>query len=516
MARGLGIVLAGLLGSTTALGQTSETQVLKLKSDLVILDVVATDDKGKVVEGLKKEDFSVYENGVLQTIRTLEAPGAQAAATPAVAMIDRNGHPTWGEAPLTVVVLDQLNTPIEEIAYCRDQLFKYLQAQPALLAEPTSLIVLNDKGIQSATPATRDRDALLKIARKQEVGLPFSLKRGDADELLAESFALLRQIALSTRGDRGRKNVIWVGRGFPGLDPLALNTRDQESFLRAVRSTVDLLLEARVALYKIDPRTNLVSSLDSGLDGMGEAGTGMTAPGIADDPFATTFSFNAFVAQTGGKNFMYRNDLAREIQEGVSQGSNFYTLSYVPKESREDGSYRKLTVRVNRPEVSVRTKEGFYAGGGKETEGTKELGFDLRQAALSGMQYNGVGIHVGEKSWDSRTGTMRVKVSVDTGSLSFEAKANGAEETTFLVTIVALDEKGKILNFHTTSPTVEIPAGQAREIASGHTSVPGTLVVPQKAKGVRVIVRDSSGRIGTAEVDLGGLRWDLPVVVRRR
>jgi VWFA-related protein len=505
-------VLALGLVAPSAFGQAGDApvQMLKLKSDLVILDVVATDEKGRVVDGLKKEDFSVYENGVLQTVRTLEAPGAK-AAIPEAPATDRNGHPTWGDAPLTVVVLDQLNTPIEEIAYCRDQLFRYLQAQPALLGEPTSLIVLNDKGIQSATPATRDRDALLKIAKKQDVGLPFGLKRGDSDELLAESFALLRQIALSTRGDRGRKNVIWVGRGFPGLDPLALSSRDQESFLKAVRSTVDLLLEARVALYKIDPRTNVANTMDSGLDD-----TGMTAPGVADDPFATSFSFNAFVAQTGGVNFMYRNDLAREIQEGASQGSNYYTLSYVPKESSEDGSYRKLTVRVNRPGVSVRTKEGFYSGGGKETVGTKELGFDLRQAALSGMQYNGVGIHVGEKNWDSRTGTMQVKVSVDTGSLSFETEASGGERTTLLVTMVALDEKGKILNFHTTSPTVEIPGEQAGQIGGGHTSVPGTLVVPQRAKGVRVVVRDSSGKIGTAEVDLSGLRWDLPVVARKR
>jgi VWFA-related protein len=476
--------------------QERPTTTLYVNSNLVVLDVVATDKDGRVVPGLEKKDFSVYENGVAQTIRTLESPSVR-PAIPAAPMLDHNGQPSWGDAPMTVVVLDQLNTPIEEIAYSRDQLFKYLQAQPALLAEPTSLIVLNDRGIQSSTPATRDRDALLKIARHSDVSLPFKLKRADRDELLSESFALLRQIALSTRGDHGRKNVIWIGRGFPGLDPMALSSRDKENFLKAVRSTVDMLLEARVALYKIDPRSNGEDSMESGQDD-----AGMGAPGIADDPFATTFSFNAFIEETGGKNFLYRNDLAREIQEGVSQGSNYYTLSYVPTEAGELGAYRKVTVRVNRPGVSVRSKEGFYVGKPNEEPTKKELGFDLRQAVVSGMQYNGVGLHVGEKNWDAKLEKLDVKVSVDTGSLSYENAGNGAQQATFFVTMAALDEKGKILNFETVSPKIEIPAAQTAQIPSGHITVPAVLLVPAGTKAVRVVVRDNSGRIGTADLDV--------------
>lgn len=289
---GLANVLAGGAQSTNGDRGSEPVATVRVKSNLVILDVVATDQAGRVVADLKKEDFRVFENGVPQTIRTLESPGAQ-PAIPVAATLDRNGHGAWGESPITLVVLDQLNTPMEEIAYSRDQFFKYIRAQPPLLAEPTSLIVLNDRGIQSATPATRDRDALLKIAQHEPVGLPFKLKKADSEELLSKSFALLRQIARSRRGDHGRKNVIWVGRGFPGLDPTTLTERDRESFLKAVHNTVDLLLEARVAVYKIDPRSTAEGAMDSGLDA-----TGLDGPMVADDPFATSFSFNAFNAQT--------------------------------------------------------------------------------------------------------------------------------------------------------------------------------------------------------------------------
>ncbi len=484
--------------------------VLKVTSNLVILDVVATDKSGRGVTDLKKEDFTVFESGVKQSISAFESPAAQPpiAAAP---MRDRNGNPSWGEAPITIVVLDQLNTPLEEIAYGREQLFKYLQAQPTQLPGPISLVVLNDRGIQDATPATRDRDALLAIARHQHVGLPFRLNRGATDEMLPESFALLRQIALSTRGDHGRKNVIWIGRGFPGLDPTVLDPHDQETFLNAVRDTVNMLLDARATLSKIDPRTNLVSSLDS------QDLTGVVAPGIPDDPFATSFSFNTFISQTGGKSFMYMNNLAREIQEGVSQGSNYYTISYVPTDPAEDGKYRKLTVVVNRPGISVRAKQGFYAG---KTKGEptlepsdRQLGFDMLQAAASGMQYNGVGIQLGDKTWNEKSGKLVVKVRIDTSTLSFDQTASGAEQTTFLVSMAALNEKGKLLTFKTTRPTVEIPAGQTRQISTGHTTVPAVLMLPQAAKAVRVIVRDSSGRIGTVDLDptyLAGLALHLP------
>ena len=486
------------------------TPVIKVKSNLVILDVVATDKNDHVVRDLKKEDFTVFENGVKQTIRTFESPAAQ-PPVPMAPTLDRNGHPNWGESPITIIVLDQLNTPLEEIAFAREQLFKYLQAQPAQLAEPTSLIVLNDRGIQDATPATRDRDALLATARHEHVGLPFRLNRGAVNELLSESFALLRQIALSTRGNRGRKNVIWVGRGFPSLNPTGLDPQNEATFLNAVRDTVNMMLDARVTLSKIDPRTNLVGVLSDP-----QSDPGMTSPGLVNDPFATSFSFNAFISQTGGKNFMFMNDVAREIQDGVSQGSNYYTLSYVPTDPKEDGKYRKVTILVNRPGVTVRAKLGFYTGTPKDQPSIqpsdRELGWDMLQAAVSVMEYTGVGLRLGERSWDDKTGQLEVKVRIDTDSLSFDPAANGAERATFFVSIAALDDKGKVLNFKTVSPTVEIPADQAAQIPTGHITVPAVLTVPQRAKAVRVIVRDGSGRIGTADFDaayIAGLTWHL-------
>jgi hypothetical protein len=48
--------------------------VLRVESQLVTLDVVVTDTKGNIVKNLDRGDFSIYENGVEQEIRTFDAP----------------------------------------------------------------------------------------------------------------------------------------------------------------------------------------------------------------------------------------------------------------------------------------------------------------------------------------------------------------------------------------------------------------------------------------------------------
>src|SRR5690242_14777739 len=52
-----------------AMPAESEPQdVIKIDTDLVAVDVIATDAKGRLVRNLKREDFKLYEDGVEQPI----------------------------------------------------------------------------------------------------------------------------------------------------------------------------------------------------------------------------------------------------------------------------------------------------------------------------------------------------------------------------------------------------------------------------------------------------------------
>jgi Ca-activated chloride channel family protein len=64
-------LMAGLLGAAAALGQ--EPLALRVDVSLVTVDAEVTDASGRPMSSLKREDFQVYENGVLQELRTFDS-----------------------------------------------------------------------------------------------------------------------------------------------------------------------------------------------------------------------------------------------------------------------------------------------------------------------------------------------------------------------------------------------------------------------------------------------------------
>ena len=54
--------------------QAQDDDVVKVKSNLVNIDVIVKDKKGKYVSDLKAEDFTITENGVAQKIEFFDAP----------------------------------------------------------------------------------------------------------------------------------------------------------------------------------------------------------------------------------------------------------------------------------------------------------------------------------------------------------------------------------------------------------------------------------------------------------
>ena len=486
---------------------TPQAPALTVQSQLVVLDVVVTDAKGHVVSGLTPDDFVVYENGVRQDLRNVTATDA-AAPVPETPRHDRNGHDDWGQAPLTMIVVDELDTPFNETAYSRDCVRNFLRRQPELLREPTILLWLNDRGVRALTPFTRDREALLSALRKQPPSLPSMLMRGDRAEQVAASFAALQQAALFSRGEAGRKQILWVGRSFPSIDPVNLTDYQRSLLRRAVRSTVDVLLGSRVTLYVVDPTVTGSAREDD--DGVAQDvdTLQLETASTVQDPFASSFNLNLFVNETGGKYFRGRNDLDAAIAESQQRARSFYTLSYVPSQRIEAGSYRRIDVRLRHPGLFVQAKKGYYpeapavpASKLETSLDEKELRFDLYESLVTGMQYTGVGVHAEQCAFDQRPNGATCALEADTGSLTFTPNPEAQDErTTVLVVAGSLDSRGKLLSDTASRLTVGIPEKLASGIATGYTRLQIHTVITPAATALRISVRDASGRIGTAEV----------------
>src|SRR4029077_4404843 len=106
------------------------------------VDVVAVDDKGNPITGLKAEDFTVLEEGKPQTIRdfSFQSPNATPTALNMAPGVVTNAPQYGNTSSLNVILLDAINTDFSNRAYAQDLLIKYLETSPKI--QPTAVFAL--------------------------------------------------------------------------------------------------------------------------------------------------------------------------------------------------------------------------------------------------------------------------------------------------------------------------------------------------------------------------------------
>lgn len=91
--------------------------------------------------------------------------------------------------------------------------------------------------------------------------------------------------------------------------------------------------------------------------------------------------------ETGGLAFTNTNDLAGAVDAVDSDARAHYTLAYAPINQDFDGRYREISVKVSDPQLTVRTRHGYYAVKSEaavgEEEEVRRLAADLRNGIES-------------------------------------------------------------------------------------------------------------------------------------
>ena len=64
---------------------------------------------------------------------------------------------------------------------------------------------------------------------------------------------------------------------------------------------------------------------------------------------------------TGGRAIVDTNEYKPGLDEIFVENSSYYLIGYQPADTKADGKYRPIEVRVNRPNVDVRTRSGYVA-----------------------------------------------------------------------------------------------------------------------------------------------------------
>jgi VWFA-related protein len=235
---------------------------IRTSSDLVVVDVVASDSQQNPVHKLTSADFTVLEDGKPQTVKIFEEHQTQTSAPlPPAPKLDPGIFTNYSIAPangaLNILLLDKLNTPMDAQTVVRDQVLKYLKQVPpgtriAIFSLTTELkllqgftsnpellraLVEGKKGNQGASPLMNnamegdqpgaddpmydtmadalgnDPDAAMILANLQQ----FEVEQQSFQLQLRARYTLdaLNQLARYMSGLPGRKNLIWFSGSFP-------------------------------------------------------------------------------------------------------------------------------------------------------------------------------------------------------------------------------------------------------------------------------------------------------------
>ncbi len=104
---------------------------IRVTTHLVLVDVVVTDKQGKPITGLHPEDFEVEENGKTQKISTFVPAGENLAGPQPLPPGIYSNRPQYRSpgGPVTVMLLDAVNTPFSDQGYARRQMLSFVQNQ---------------------------------------------------------------------------------------------------------------------------------------------------------------------------------------------------------------------------------------------------------------------------------------------------------------------------------------------------------------------------------------------------
>jgi VWFA-related protein len=488
---------------TQSTDPNNRTYTINASTSLVILDVVVSDAKGNIVRGLKRDNFQIAEDDVPQSMVNFEV-GGQRVLDPNLTIHSTSDLDRFApNADVNIILLDEFNTRFEDMSFARFSLIKYFEGQQKKLETPTMLIAVDLQHFMVLQDFSQDKEELLSALERHFGQFPWQVKQGvRLAERYATAFGTLKGVAEAVIGHPGHKNMIWIGRGFPPVNLANMPVGAEDEIDRAVHECVNLLRDARVTLYTIDPAGVLADRGAYGDTDPDEYSNNATLP----VPFVGSYQFASLAKATGGRALYGRNDIEASIGTAIRDSSGFYTLTYRPTNQSSDSErFRQIKVAVKPSGLTATARKGYYPRIKLEpidpSNPSAQLTFDLLVAESSAMVYDGVPVSLVPSTTDIDSFT----VHVDASSLTWtEATGTDPRRAEIVLLVATFDRKGRELNrdarvMSVKAPTTVPPQGKLER----SLDIRYTIRRDSRVAKVRFVVRvAASGRIGTAEAAL--------------
>jgi Ca-activated chloride channel family protein len=293
--RAVALTILALLVASPIYSQ--EDDVVRIDTDLVVLNVTVLDKDGQYVPGLNLSDFKVFEEGREVPIKLISSFGAH-------------------ESPFaSVVLLDTSGSMESRLTLGRSAAIRFLDG---LRPEDVAAVYNFDYRIEQIQDFSSGRDL---------APMAFNLR---AKGMTALYDAIVRAAESLAQRQERRKAIVVLSDG--------MDTQSKASSGKAL----DAALAANAGIYAVDMSAN-----------EGAASKNYQSALVLKN-FAEK-SGGRFIATPGGPAL--RDAFASIAQELGHQ----YTIAFRPANQARDGRWRSLDVKLSRPELIVRTRKGYRA-----------------------------------------------------------------------------------------------------------------------------------------------------------
>jgi Ca-activated chloride channel family protein len=296
-------VLMLLASSSHAQGRRpSDSTVFRAGIDVVSLNVSVRDSSNKPIPPLSPDDFVVFEDNRPQTVVSVSRQ----------------------RVPLGLALLLDTSASMERnLALAQAAAAEFVER---MALEDQASVIDFDSRVKVLQPFTSDIQALRSAISRTSAD-------GSTSLFNAVYIALkdLERARASTPEEIRRQAIVVLSDG------------DDTSSLLAFDDVLDLAKRSHTSIYTI------------GIREKNPSGQPMAASG--------DFVLRRLAAETGGLAYfpLGADDLPRIYREIADELTSQYLVAYVPANVARDGQWRRLAVRVNRPNCSARTKAGYFA-----------------------------------------------------------------------------------------------------------------------------------------------------------
>src|SRR5467141_2604917 len=514
-------------------GQSGRNEArIQVTSELVLVNVVAHDKKGNLVRDLKKGDFTLLEDGKRQEISTFDFENVDEPATAGVAEATVSGAAGPGTllrsgkqaAPsldardrrLILLFFDFSAMDPEQIERSVDAAKKFVgtKMQPADLIALVSLATNMRVDLDFTDDKTKLLAALTAYNSGQGQGFEngssgsaegaaetsgaFSADDTDFNTFSADRKLLALQSLMQALGKLPqKKSLIYFSNG------ISQSGVDNQSALRA---TTAAAVKANVSIYSLDIRG--LQAFPPGGEAQSASLRGQSAysgASVLNDLSGNAASQETLAtlsSDTGGKAFFDSNDFSGVFSQVQKDSSAYYVLGFTSNNPLKDGKFRRLKVQVNRSDLKLDFRAGYYAGRDFEHLNRADREQQLEDELEAQLPRVDVPLCAGAAYFrqDDAHYYLAVSLVIPGSQIPFVTEKDKDNAT---IDIIGEALGGGRMSEEKLSDTVKLAVESAEQVRSKNVQYNTGFVLAPGSYHLKFVIRENqSGRMGSFETDV--------------